>query len=121
MTAALPLLLVDASAVPAAPWLHRLLNIDTPAQAWWVATGLLGQVLFTGRMIVQWLSSERARRSVVPPVFWWMSLGGAALLLAYFVWRRDPVGVVGQGAGFLIYARNLWLLRSARSGVRSPK
>jgi lipid-A-disaccharide synthase-like uncharacterized protein len=87
-----------------------VLNITGPAGIAWVAMGLLGQVLFTGRMILQWLTSERARRSVVPVGFWWMSLAGASMLLAYFVWRRDIVGVLGQSAGWMIYSRNLWLI-----------
>ena len=86
------------------------LNVDTPTGLAWVGLGLAGQVLFTGRMLVQWLASERRRRSVVPPVFWWLSLLGAAMLLAYFLWRRDAVGVLGQAAGGAIYARNLWLI-----------
>jgi len=94
---------------------YRLLNITSPVGVAWVGLGLLGQVLFTGRMVVQWLVSERAKRSVVPPAFWWMSLGGAAMLLAYFAWRRDIIGLLGQGTGFLIYARNLWLLRRPSS------
>ena len=72
--------------------------------------GFLGQALFAGRMLVQWLVSERQRRSVVPTVFWWMSLGGASMLLVYFVWRRDIVGVVGQTTGWIIYLRNLWFI-----------
>ena len=90
--------------------LYRLLNITSPVGFAWVALGLLGQVLFTGRMVLQWLTSERAQRSVVPVGFWWMSLGGASMLMVYFVWRRDIVGVLGQSAGWLIYARNLWLI-----------
>ncbi len=91
-------------------WLFHVLNISSPWGVAWVGLGLLGQVLFTGRMIVQWLVSERAHRSVVPPVFWWMSLVGATMLLVYFGWRRDIVGVLGQGAGWLIYLRNLVLI-----------
>ena len=90
--------------------IYRLLNITSPAGIAWVSLGLLGQVLFTGRMVLQWLISERARRSVVPVGFWWMSLGGASMLLVYFVWRRDIVGILGQGAGWVIYVRNLWLI-----------
>ena len=68
-------------------------------------------------MLVQWLASERNRRSVVPVGFWWMSLGGATLLLVYFVWRKDVVGVLGQATGWLIYVRNLSLIyRSPRPG-----
>ena len=76
-----------------------------------MALGLLGQLLFTGRMLVQWLHSERVGRSEVPPIFWWMSLGGAAMLLTYFLWRMDIVGVLGQSLGFVIYLRNIMLIR----------
>lgn len=86
------------------------LNITSPIGFAWVALGLLGQVLFGGRMLVQWVASERRRRSVVPVAFWWMSLGGATLLIVYFVWRKDAVGVLGQATGWLIYLRNLRLI-----------
>lgn len=95
-------------------WLAVLLNITSPIGVAWVALGLLGQILFAGRMIVQWLYSERHRRSIVPPVFWWLSLAGSMLLLAYFLWRTDIVGILGQSLGFVIYARNLMLIRRAR-------
>jgi lipid-A-disaccharide synthase-like uncharacterized protein len=94
-------------------WLYKTFDITGPLGMIWVATGLLGQAVFTGRMLVQWLASERARRSTVPTLFWWMSLAGAAMLLAYFIWRTDIVGILGQGVGFVIYARNLWLIRTA--------
>ncbi len=90
--------------------LYRLLNITSPVGIVWVALGLFGQLLFTGRMLLQWVISERAQRSVVPVGFWWMSLAGASMLLVYFIWRRDIVGVLGQSAGWLIYARNLRLI-----------
>ena len=77
----------------------------------WVAVGFLGQAFFSARFLVQWLASERARRSVVPLAFWFFSLGGGATLLAYALYRRDPVFIVGQGAGLFIYVRNLVLIR----------
>lgn len=89
---------------------QRWLNVTSLAGVLWVAVGLLGQVLFTGRMVVQWLVSERHQASVVPPMFWWMSLIGSTMLLLYFMWRLDPVGVLGQGVGWFIYIRNLWLI-----------
>lgn len=92
------------------PWFYRLLNISSPIGFAWVLLGLIGQVLFTGRMVLQWLTSEKARRSVVPVGFWWMSLAGASMLLTYFIWRRDIIGVLGQSAGWLIYVRNLCLI-----------
>lgn len=77
----------------------------------WLVVGFLGQGFFSARFLVQWLASERARRSVIPVAFWFLSLGGGATLLAYALYRRDPVFILGQGAGLLIYARNLILLR----------
>lgn len=96
-------------------WLETVFNITGPAGIVWVAVGLGGQLLFTGRMLVQWISSERSRRSVVPVSFWWMSLIGATMLLAYFIWRRDIVGVLGQATGWIIYIRNLVLIRRSRA------
>lgn len=91
-------------------WVHRFFNVSSSLGLIWVAVGLGGQVLFAGRMVVQWIVSERSGRSVVPVIFWWISLGGATLLLAYFVWRRDVVGILGQSMGWLIYVRNLFLI-----------
>lgn len=79
--------------------------------SFWIAVGLVGQILFTSRFLVQWIASERARRSLVPAAFWWLSLGGGATLLAYAVWRRDPVFILGQGVGLVVYLRNLVLIR----------
>lgn len=97
------------------PWWARLLNISSVRSLGWVVLGFLGQLLFTGRMVVQWVMSERRRQSVVPTMFWWLSLAGATLLLAYFGWRRDIIGVMGQAFGWVVYVRNLHLLgRTAR-------
>ena len=94
------------------PWWQVFLNISSPIGIAWVTLGLLGQLLFTGRMVMQWLSSEKHKRSVVPSAFWWMSLGGASMLLVYFVWRKDVIGVLGQLAGWLVYGRNLYFIYS---------
>jgi len=98
--------------------IFRILNITSTVGIAWVALGLLGQVLFTGRMLVQWLVSERRKRSVVPVSFWWMSLIGASMLVTYFLWRRDIVGVLGQSTGWVIYVRNLWLIYHHQDGPR---
>ena len=92
-------------------WLYRLFNIWSPSEIAWVALGLLGQLAFFLRMLVQWVASERKKESVVPEVFWWLSLGGCVALLAYFVWRWEPVGILGQSPGLIVYTRNLWLIR----------
>lgn len=96
-------------------WLSTIFNITSPIGLAWVALGLGGQFLFTGRMLVQWFASEKNRRSVIPISFWWMSLLGATMLLVYFIWRRDIVGILGQATGWVIYIRNLILIRRSRS------
>lgn len=90
--------------------IFAFLNITSPTGMAWVGLGLLGQILFTGRMVLQWLVSERAKQSTVPVAFWWMSLLGASMLIVYFIWRRDAVGVLGQATGWFIYVRNLMLI-----------
>ena len=83
----------------------------TVAEATWVAVGIGGQVCFTLRMLVQWLASERRKKSVVPIAFWYLSLCGGSILLAYAIHRRDPVFILGQATGVFIYVRNLILIR----------
>ncbi|WP_417270381.1 lipid-A-disaccharide synthase N-terminal domain-containing protein [Celeribacter sp.] len=78
--------------------------------SFWITIGFLGQLLFTSRFLVQWIASERKRESVVPHAFWWFSLAGGSTLLAYALWRKDPVFILGQGMGLFIYVRNLMLL-----------
>ncbi len=81
--------------------------------------GLLGQALFSARFVVQWLASERAHASVVPMMFWYFSIAGGVTLLVYAIGRRDPVFILGQGIGLLIYARNIaLLLRRRKAGDR---
>jgi lipid-A-disaccharide synthase-like uncharacterized protein len=90
------------------------LGAQTRTELAWILTGLGGQLLFMMRFLVQWIVSEKAKRSVIPVAFWWLSIGGAAILLAYAIWRSDPVFILGQSMGFFIYARNLWLIHAAR-------
>lgn len=95
--------------------LFAWLAVDGWTEFWWVAVGLGGQLLFTARFLVQWIASERARNSVVPVAFWYFSLGGGLILLAYAIYRKDPVFILGQTTGVFIYARNLWLIHAHRS------
>jgi lipid-A-disaccharide synthase-like uncharacterized protein len=81
------------------------------AEHFWLSVGFLGQVFFSSRFIVQWIASERKRESVVPISFWFFSIGGGSALLIYAIYRRDPVFIVGQGAGLFVYLRNLYLIR----------
>lgn len=77
----------------------------------WLVAGFVGQALFASRFLVQIVASERKGRSLIPESFWYLSLGGAALLLGYAIAIQDPVFILGQSTGFLIYLRNLWLIR----------
>ena len=88
----------------------------TTEQAW-LTVGLLGQALFSARFMVQWIASERRKRSVVPRAFWYFSAGGGLTLLAYAIYRRDPVFIIGQGAGLFVYARNLWFIHRSPASV----
>jgi lipid-A-disaccharide synthase-like uncharacterized protein len=77
---------------------------------WWVVVGVIAQMFFTARFVVQWLASERAGRSVVPVAFWILSLVGGVTLLIYAVYRKDPVFIAGQAFGVFVYLRNLQLV-----------
>jgi lipid-A-disaccharide synthase-like uncharacterized protein len=93
----------------------------TPAgEKVWLAVGLLAQLMFSMRFLVQWVASERARRSIVPETFWYFSLFGGALLLAYAIYRVDPVFILGQGMGLVIYARNIRLIALHRRTRSEP-
>ncbi len=81
---------------------------------WWVLLGFVAQGFFTARFAVQWIVSERAGKSVVPLSFWWLSIGGGVLLLAYALYRRDPVFIAGQGFGVFVYVRNLFFVMRER-------
>jgi len=86
--------------------------LDTPtSEKIWLGIGLIAQLMFSMRFIVQWLASERARRSIVPDTFWYFSVVGGAMLFAYAVYRLDPVFMLGQGMGLVIYARNIYFIR----------
>lgn len=92
-------------------WLHDVFIAQLDG---WILLGFVAQGFFTMRFVVQWLASERAKRSVVPIAFWFFSLGGGALLLIYAIKRQDPVFIAGQGLGLFIYIRNLWLIANER-------
>jgi lipid-A-disaccharide synthase-like uncharacterized protein len=77
----------------------------------WLVVGFMGQVMFSARFLVQWLASEKVQRSIVPEAFWYLSLAGGGILLAYAIHRRDPIFILGQSAGCLIYLRNIWFVR----------
>jgi lipid-A-disaccharide synthase-like uncharacterized protein len=86
----------------------------------WLAIGFAAQLMFSMRFIVQWLASERARRSIVPEAFWYFSLAGGAMLFAYAIYRLDPVFMLGQGMGLLIYVRNLHFIIQGKRIAAAP-
>lgn len=86
----------------------------------WLGVGFLGQALFSARFLVQWVASERQKKSVVPTPFWYFSVGGGATLLAYAIYRLDPVFILGQATGLLIYARNLYFIHRRPAPAAGP-
>ena len=76
----------------------------------WLAFGLVAQLLFTARFLVQWISSERAGQSVVPMAFWFFSMGGGLMTLVYGIAKREPVIIIGQSLATIIYIRNIMLI-----------
>jgi lipid-A-disaccharide synthase-like uncharacterized protein len=84
----------------------------------WLAIGLAGQALFASRFIIQWFKSELEGRSVIPLAFWYCSLGGGVILLAYAIYKKDPVFIIGQASGLVVYGRNLYLIFRERSLLR---
>lgn len=81
------------------------------AEQIWIGIGLLGEAFFGMRILLQWIATERQKRSVVPMSFWLFSVGGGLTLLSYAIYRMDPVFIIGEVIGLLIYARNLHFIR----------
>ena len=77
----------------------------------WLILGLVGQALFSMRFLIQWIYSEKHKKSVIPTAFWYFSLAGGLTLLSYAILRQDPVFIIGQGMGLFVYIRNLMLIR----------
>lgn len=82
----------------------------------WLIIGFIGQALFSMRFIVQWIASERKGESIIPTLFWYFSLAGGLTLLAYAIYKQDPVFILGQSAGAFIYVRNLVLIFRKKGG-----
>jgi lipid-A-disaccharide synthase-like uncharacterized protein len=82
---------------------------------YWLYLGFAGQMLFGLRFLVQWVASERKGESIIPIYFWYLSLVGSLILLAYAIFRRDPVFILGQSTGFIVYMRNLMLIYRKRA------
>jgi len=96
---------------------HVLMWFDSVPHVWKLI-GFAGQALFAARFIVQWFQSEKEGRSVIPIAFWYCSIGGGAVLLAYAIYVGDAVFIIGQGSGLFVYLRNLWLIFRERRALR---
>ncbi|RLC29461.1 MAG: lipid A biosynthesis protein [Deltaproteobacteria bacterium] len=81
----------------------------------WLAVGFLGQASFSMRFLVQWIATEKRKKSTIPVIFWYFSLAGGALLLAYAIYRRDPVFILGQSFGVFVYLRNLYFIHREKT------
>ncbi len=86
----------------------------------WLAIGLAGQSMFFLRFLIQWISTERARKSTVPEVFWYLSCIGAVTVFAYGVYRTDPVLILGQSVGLFVYLRNIYFIRREKRADYLP-
>lgn len=88
----------------------------------WLGIGFLGQAIFSARFIVQWIASEKEKKSIIPVAFWYLSVLGGLTLLVYSIYKQDPVFILGQSAGMFIYSRNLFLIHRERAlRAKSPK
>ncbi len=83
----------------------------------WLIIGFLGQFFFSMRFIIQWIKSEKEKKSVIPIAFWYFSLLGGTTLLSYAIYRQDPVFILGQSLGVFIYSRNLYLIYNEKKRV----
>lgn len=90
---------------------HRFLGLDWN---WFVAIGMVGNVIFASRFIVQWIVSEKKGESTIPEAFWYLSIVGSLILLVYFILRREPVGILANLPNSAIYLRNLYLVKKKK-------
>lgn len=85
----------------------------------WAFVGFLGQALFASRFLVQWIHSERVKRSEIPVLFWFLSLGGGVILLIYAIHIANLVFIIGQAFGLIVYLRNLHLIWKSRENIQA--
>jgi len=90
--------------------MDNLLSKYTITEIIWVCIGFTGQAIFGMRFVIQWIASERRKRSYIPTVFWYLSITGSVVLLAYAIYRLDPVFIAGYSLNMIIYFRNIYLI-----------
>lgn len=88
---------------------------------WWVTTGFVGQAAFFLRFLIQWIASEKKGESHIPTHFWYLSIAGGIILLAYAIHIADPVFTLGQSCGLIVYVRNLMLISKGRRKLETAK
>ncbi|WP_136515080.1 lipid-A-disaccharide synthase N-terminal domain-containing protein [Geomonas edaphica] len=93
----------------------------TLSEKTWVGIGLAGQFFFTMRFVVQWIATERKRRSVIPESFWYFSIFGSLILLVYSLYRKDPVFILGQAFGTTVYVRNLFFIHKEKKDAAASE
>ncbi len=86
---------------------------------YWLVIGFVGQALFGMRFLIQWIISEKRGESVIPLPFWYFSIGGSIILLSYAIHKQDPVFILGQSLGSMIYIRNLILISRKKKATSS--
>lgn len=86
-----------------------------------IILGLAGQLMFSARFLVQWIASEKRKKSIVPISFWLLSLFGSFLLLIYAIYRKDIVFTLGQLFGFIVYIRNLLIIKNTKKIEKNIK
>ncbi|BCG63600.1 MAG: hypothetical protein methR_P1328 [Methyloprofundus sp.] len=87
----------------------------------WLIVGFTGQALFSARFLIQWLASEREKRSIIPVLFWYFSIFGGTTLFIYALHKQDPVFIFGQGTGLLIYCRNLYFVIRTKNALQGEE
>ena len=87
----------------------------------WLIIGFIGQIAFGARFVIQWIVSEKKGESTIPLVFWYCSIIGSIVLLSYAIYREDPVFILGQSLGSIIYIRNLILIDRKRKSLSSKQ
>jgi lipid-A-disaccharide synthase-like uncharacterized protein len=90
------------------------------AETIWLIVGFTGQAIFGSRFLIQWIVSEKKKMSVIPMQFWYISLAGSITLLAYAIHKLDPVFILGQSTGFIIYLRNIILIKRNLAQQKLP-
>ena len=83
----------------------------------WLIIGFVGQTAFGARFIIQWIVSEKKGESTIPLAFWYCSIAGSVILLTYAIHKQDPVFIVGQSLGSIIYVRNLILIDRKKNSL----